>query len=87
MVHTTRRGTGVIGTVEAPIGAVAFEASVEHGANAILSFIGKVRMVDGASLEDHVGQSLVLQIDHGPALGVVIVHIDGEEAVINLAPR
>lgn len=87
MVHTTRRGTGVIGTVEAPVEAVSFEASVEHAANAILSFIGKIRTVSGASLEDYVGLPMVLQIDNGPALGVVIVHIEGEDAVINLSPR
>ena len=35
------------------------------------------------------GQNLVLQIDDGPALGVVIVHVegDGDEAVLNLSPR
>lgn len=87
MVYSTKRGTGIIGTVEAPIEPVTFEATIEHGQNAILSFIAKARTLSGKSLADHVGQSLVLQIDDGPALAVVIVHIEGEEAVLNLAPR
>ena len=87
MVHTTRRGTGIIGTVEKPLEAVSFEASVEHSATALLSFIGKIRALSGASLADYVGQNMVLEIDGGPALGVVIVHLEGDDAVINLSPR
>ena len=87
MVHSTKRGTGIIGTVEKPLEAVTFEASIEHSATALLSFIGKIRAVSGASLADYVGQNMVLEIDGGPALGVVIVHIEGEDAVINLSPR
>jgi len=87
MVYSTKRGTGVIGTVEQPIEAVSFEATIEHGQNAILSFIGKVTTRSGRSLADLKGQNLILQIDDGPALGVVIVHVEGEEAVINLSAR
>ena len=66
---------------------MTFEATIEHGQSAILSFIAKARTLSGKSLADHVGQSMVLQIDDGPALAVVIVHIEGEDAVLNLAPR
>ncbi len=66
---------------------MSFEASVEHSATALLSFIGKIRALSGASLADYVGQNMVLEIDGGPALGVVIVHIEGDDAVINLSPR
>ncbi|HEY9234930.1 MULTISPECIES: hypothetical protein [Phenylobacterium] len=87
MVYSTKRGTGVIGTLEQPLEPVTFEATIEHGQSAILSFIAKARTLSGKSLADHVGQSMVLQIDDGPALAVVIVHIEGEDAVLNLAPR
>lgn len=86
MVYSTKRGTGIIGTMEQPIEPVRFEATIEHGQSAILSFIGKVRALNGRSLEEFKGQNLILQIDDGPALGVMIVHIEGDEAVINLAP-
>ena len=43
----------------------------------------------GRSLAELKGQNLVLQIDDGPALGVMIVHVEGngDEAVLNLSPR
>ena len=89
MVYSTKRGTGVLGTVEQPLEAVTFEATIEHAQNAILSFIGKVSTRSGRSLADLKGQNLVLQIDDGPALGVVIVHVenDGAEAVLNLSSK
>jgi hypothetical protein len=87
MVHTTRRGTGVIGTPEKPLEAVSFEASVEHSATALLSFIGKVRTLSGASLAELQGKDLILQIDGGPSLGVIIVHVEGDDAIINLSAR
>ena len=68
MVHSTKRGTGIIGTVEKPLEAVTFEASIEHSATALLSFIGKIRAVSGASLADYVGQNMVLEIDGVPAI-------------------
>lgn len=85
-MYSTKQGTGVLGTMEQPLEAVSFEATIEHAQNAILSFIGKVKTRSGRSLAELKGQKLILQIDDGPALGVVIVHIEGEEAVINLAP-
>ena len=87
MVYSTKHGTGVIGTMEQPLEAVSFEATIEHAQNAILSFIGKVKARSGRSLAELKGQNLILQIDDGPALGVVIVHLEGEEAVINLSPK
>lgn len=87
MVYSTKQGTGVLGTMEQPLEAVSFEATIEHAQNAILSFIGKVKTRSGRSLAELQGQNLILQIDDGPALGVVIVHIEGEDAVINLTPR
>lgn len=85
MVYSTKRGTGIIGTVEQPLEPVSFEATIEHGQNAILSFIAKARTLSGQSLAEYKGQNLVLQIDDGPALAVVIVHVEGEDAVLNLA--
>ena len=45
----------------------------------------------GRSLAELKGQNLILQIDDGPALGVVIVHVEGtgpdEEVVLNLSPK
>lgn len=87
MVYSTKHGTGVLGTMEEPLEAVVFEATIEHAQNAILSFIAKARPVSGKDLSDHKGQNLILQIDDGPALGVVIVHVEDGEAVLNLAPR
>ena len=87
MVYSTKHGTGVLGTMEEPLEAVAFEATIEHAQNAILSFIAKARPVSGKDLADYKGQNLILQIDDGPALGVVIVHVEDGEAVLNLAPR
>lgn len=87
MVYSTKHGTGVLGTMEEPLEAVAFEATIEHAQNAILSFIAKIRPVSGKDLSDYKGQNLILQIDDGPALGVVIVHVEDGEAVLNLAPR
>jgi len=87
MVYSTKHGTGVLGTMEEPLEAVVFEATIEHAQNAILSFIAKVRPVSGKDLTDYKGQNLILQIDDGPALGVVIVHVEDGEAVLNLAPR
>jgi len=87
MVYSTKQGTGVLGTMEQPLEAVSFEATIEHAQTAILSFIGKVKTRSGRSLAELKGQNLILQIDDGPALGVVIVHIEGEEAVINLSPK
>ena len=86
MVYSTKQGTGVLGTMEQPLEAVSFEATIEHAQNAILSFIGKVKTRSGRSLAELQGQNLILQIDDGPALGVVIVHIEGEDAVITLTP-
>ena len=87
MVYSTKHGTGVLGTMEEPLEAVAFEATIEHAQNAILSFIAKARPVSGRDLSDYKGQNLVLQINDGPALGVVIVHVEDGEIVLNLAPR
>jgi hypothetical protein len=87
MVYSTKRGTGVLGTMEAPLETVSFEATLEHAQNAILSFIAKARPVSGRDLSDYKGQNLVLQINDGPALGVVIVHVEDGEIVLNLAPR
>ena len=88
MVYSTRQGSGVLGTQEQPLEAVTFEATIEHAQNAILSFIAKLKTRSGRSLEELKGQNLILQIDDGPALGVVIVHIeDGGEAVVNLSSR
>ncbi|WP_374660392.1 hypothetical protein [Phenylobacterium sp.] len=87
MVYSTKHGTGVLGTMEEPLEAVAFEATIEHAQNAILSFIAKARPVSGKDLADYKGQNLILQIDDGPALGVVIVHVEDGEVVLNLAPR
>ena len=89
MVYSTKRGTGVLGTMEAPLETVTFEATLEHAQNAILSFIAKIRTRSGRSLAELKGQNLVLQIDDGPALGVMIVHVegDGDEAVLNLSAR
>lgn len=87
MVYSTKHGTGVLGTIEEPLEAVAFEATIEHAQNAILSFIAKARPVSGKDLADYKGQNLILQIDDGPALGVVIVHVEDGEVVLNLAPR
>lgn len=89
MVYSTKHGTGVIGTVEQPFEAVSFEATIEHGQSAILSFIAKVKTRSGRSLAALKEENLVLQIDDGPALGVVIVHLegDGDEAVLNLSAK
>lgn len=87
MVYSTKRGSGVLGTQEAPLDTVTFEATLEHAQNAILSFIAKARPDSGRDLSDYKGQNLVLQMDGGPALGVVIVHVEGEDLVLNLAPR
>jgi hypothetical protein len=89
MVYSTKQGSGVLGTQEQPLEAVTFEATIEHAQNSILSFIAKIRTRSGRSLAELKGQNLVLQIDDGPALGVVIVHVEGngDEAVLNLSPR
>ena len=87
MVYSTKQGSGVLGTQEQPLEAVTFEATIEHAQNAILSFIAKARPVSGKDLADYKGQNLILQIDDGPALGVVIVHVEDGEVVLNLAPR
>ncbi len=89
MVYSTKQGSGVLGTQEQPLEAVTFEATIEHAQNSILSFIATIRTRSGRSLAELKGQNLVLQIDDGPALGVVIVHVEdgGDEAVLNLSPR
>lgn len=87
MVYSTKHGTGILGTMEEPLEPVSFEATIEHAQNAILSFIAKARPLSGKNLEEYKGQNLILQIDDGPALGVVIVHAEDGEVVLNLAPR
>ena len=42
MVYSTKRGTGIIGTLEQPLEPVTFEATIEHGQTAIFG-IGRTR--------------------------------------------
>ena len=62
MVYSTKHGTGVLGTMEEPLEAVAFEATIEHAQNAILSFIAKARPVSGKDLADYKGQNLMARV-------------------------
>jgi hypothetical protein len=85
MAKLTRKGTALLGAEDAAAGEpVAFEITLEHDAGAVRDFNCLVRSPTGGRLAHLYGRPLVLDIPDGPTFGVIIAHLDGDEAVLQL---
>lgn len=85
MAILKRAGTAMLGAEDAAAGElVLFELAVEHDEGTVRGFSCVVRSPTGGGLAHLYGRPLVLDIPEGPAFGVLITHMDGDEAVLQL---
>jgi hypothetical protein len=86
-VQSRRTGSAILGAPGKEGELVSFDTTLEHDEESVISFVGVVTSLTDKSLSDLYGRDLVLDIDDGPAIGVMIVQIDGEDAIIQLTQQ
>ncbi|MFN3514221.1 MAG: hypothetical protein ACK41C_14330 [Phenylobacterium sp.] len=85
MPKLTRSGLAMLGAEDAAAGEpVYFQVVLEHDDDGVHDFSCVVRAPAGGGFGHLYGRPLVLDIAEGPTFGVVIVHMDGDEAVLQL---
>jgi hypothetical protein len=85
MPQLKKSGQAMLGAEDARAGEpVEYEVTLDVDGEAIHAFACLVRSVNGGALAHLYGRPLVLDIPEGPTFGVTMVHIKGDEAVLQL---
>jgi hypothetical protein len=85
MPSLTRKGAALLGAEDAAAGEpVHYEIELRHQGDAVGGFHCTVRSPAGGGFAHLYGRPLVLEIHDGPTFGVIIAHMDGDEAVLQL---
>lgn len=85
MSTLTKRGVALLGAEDAAAGEpVHYEITLRHDGDAPGAFDCTVRSASGGGFAHLYGRPLVLEIHDGPTFGVMIAHMNGDEAVLQL---
>ncbi len=85
MARLTKRGAALLGAEDAAAGEpVFYEIELQHEGEAVGQFACTVRSPAGGGFAHLYGRPLILEIQDGPTFGVMIAHMDGDEAVLQL---
>lgn len=85
MATLTKRGAALLGAEDAAAGEpVFYEIALRHDGDAVGGFDCTVRSPSGGGFAHLYGRPLVLEIQDGPTFGVMIAHMDGDQAVLQL---
>lgn len=85
MPQMKKSGQAMLGAEDARAGEpVEYEVTLEFDGEAIQAFACLVRSATGGGLAHLYGRDLILDIPDGPTFGVVMTHIKGDEAVLQL---
>ncbi len=85
MDKLTKRGAALLGAEDAAAGEpVHYEIELRHDGETVGGFHCTVRSAGGGGFAHLYGRPLVLQVHEGPTFGVIITHMDGDEAILQL---
>jgi hypothetical protein len=85
MAEVRKSGLASVGRPSEAGTLVRYDASLDHDGDVIITFVGVLHSLDGTDLARFYGSETLLTFADGPTVEIVIVNIDDDEAIFQLA--